>query len=313
MPNTSAVKNLVKSKLTEGIIATLAFFDIYKLPVNAKRIWELLYRVQASFQEVELELIRLARLNIIVYRDGLYALEDWDDKQYKENQQEIEKRWTRVRRYYWLLSAIPFVQHVSVINSVAMGNADKDSDIDFFVVTKPNRLYFVRSLIIVLFKLLGVYKNKSRTNMQFCFGFYITSDKLNIKEIMLPEEDPYLVFWMGTMTPIISLKYYEKFIKENKWIFAWLPNLRTMNRLEFYRKLHPSEMLKMTLELLCYIPAAIFEPLLRRIHVNHTFKLPENHWGTSSTVANKQMLKLHALDPRKEIRQKFRTILNSLK
>jgi hypothetical protein len=44
---------------------------------------------------------------------------------------------------------------------------------------------------------------------------------------------------------------------------------------------------------------------LRKIHIRHTFRLPENHWKTSSTIANKDMLKLHALDPRKDLRDSF--------
>jgi hypothetical protein len=309
MPNTLA-KTLVKSKLTEAIIATLAFFDIYKLPLPGRRVWELLYRVQATPEAVTLELHRLAQLGIIVHKDGLYALEDWDAKKRQANQVEIEKRWTRIRKYYWILSSVPFIEHVSVINSVAMGNADHESDIDFFIVTRPGRLYFVRSAIIALFKMLGVYKNKRHVNMRFCFGFYITSDSLSIRDLLLPGEDPYMVFWLGTITPIFSLKYYEKLIKENRWIHSWLPNFKTMQRLEMYRKLKPQIALKRFLEMACYLPALLLEPLLRKIHIRHTFQLPENNWKTSSTIANRTMLKLHALDPRKDLRQKFHSILS---
>jgi hypothetical protein len=311
MQNTSTAKNLVKSKLTEGIIATLAFFGIYQVPLSAQRIWELLYRVSATREQVDLELERLVTLNAIVYRDGLYALREWDEKKRQENLQEMDKRWTRVRKYYWLLSAIPFVEHMSVINSLSLGTADENSDIDFFIITKPNRLYFVRSLIIIMFKLLRVYKGKGKINMKFCFGFYVSSSSMNIKRVMLAQEDPYLVFWMGSMVPIISLKYYERFMKENRWVYSWLPNFRGLSRLDFYRTLTPSARLKKFLEAVCYLPAAAFEPLLRKIHIKHTFKLPENHWATSTTIAERNILKLHALDPRKEIRQKFWASLRS--
>ena len=306
-------KPFVKSRLTQGILSTLAFFDIYKLPINTQRVFELLYRVQANEKEVQLELDRLVTLGIIVHKEKKYALTDWDEKTFRDNQIEIEKRWTRIRHYYWLLSIVPFVQHVSVINSVAMGNADSESDIDFFVVTRPNRLYFVRSAIIILFKLLGVYKNKQHVNMRFCFGFYITSDNLAIKSLLLPNEDPYLVFWMATIMPIYSLKYYEKLIKENKWIYSWFPNFKSHYRLEMYRKLKPKDGIKKLLELLFIIPAFLLEPLLRRIHIKHTFNLPENHWKTSSTIANRAMLKLHALDPRKDLRAKFWETLSRYK
>ncbi len=302
-----------KTKVTDGVIATLAFFSLYKLPLSASRVWELLYKIEANFHEVEGELARLHLLGVINCKDGLFALEDWDSGVYQANQQEIEKRWRKIKKYYWALSSIPFIESISVINSVAMGNADSESDIDFFIITKPNRLYFVRTWVILLFKFLGVYKNRTHTNERFCFGFYITSDALSIKSLLLTEEDPYLTFWLATIIPITGERIYEKFMKENRWIYSWLPNFRTEQRLAEVRKLKSFNTLRTFLSGLAAIPAFFMEPILRRIHVRHTFKLPENHWKTSSTIANNQMLKLHALDPRRDLRQKFREVLQNYK
>ncbi len=306
-------KAYTKTKVTEGVISTLAFFDLYKLPLPAQRVWELLYRAEATLSEVELELDRLASSGLIARKNGLYALSDWDESRHLVNQMEIDKRWTIVKKYFWALSSVPFVEHIAVINSVAMGNADSESDIDFFVITKPNRLYFARTWIILLFKLMGVYKNRRVTNERFCFGFYITSDNLSIKELLLAGEDPYLTYWLGTITPITGQNIFERFIKENKWIYSWLPNYRTQFRLETIRNLKPSAFLQKCFSLLFALPAAISEPFLRWYHIRHTFKLPENHWATSSTIANKHMLKLHAIDPRKDIRNKYQNVLNQYK
>jgi hypothetical protein len=306
-------KNYVHEKVTDGILATLAFFDLYKLPVDLQKIWELLYKTEITRAEVERELDRLAKLEVIVSKNGLYALVDWDETNYLGTQMEIDKRWAKIKKYYWLLSSIPFVEYIAVINSVAMGNADSESDIDFFVITRPNRLYFARTWVILLFKLLGVYKNRKVTNERFCFGFYITSDALSIKNLLLPGEDPYLTFWLGTIVPITGERIYEKFMKENRWVYSWLPNFKTAYRLSHIRGLRPASKLKKALEIIFELPAAIFEPLLRRVHIRHTFKLPENHWKTSSTIANRQMLKLHALDPRKDLRQRFQETLAKYK
>jgi hypothetical protein len=303
-------RSYVHEKVTDGILATLAFFYLYKLPVDLQKVWELLYRTSATRAEVERELSRLAALEVIVSKSGLYALEDWDETAYMGNQMEIDKRWAKVKKHYWLLSSIPFVEHVAVINSVAMGNADSESDIDFFVITRPSRLYFVRTWVILLFKLMGVYKNRRMTNERFCFGFYISSDALSIKDLLLPGEDPYLTFWLGTIIPITGERTYEKFMKENRWIYSWLPNFKTAYRLNAVRDLRPWSGLKKTLQAVFALPAILAEPILRRIHIRHTFKLPENHWKTSSTIANRRMLKLHALDPRRDLRQRFQETLN---
>lgn len=70
---------------------------------------------------------------------------------------------------------------------------------------------------------------------------------------------------------------------------------------------------KKIIEVILWIPAEILEPVLRSIHIKHTFSLPENHWKTSSTVANNDMLKLHAIDARESTRKALRDQLSQIK
>ncbi|MGE5298381.1 MAG: hypothetical protein ACM3KM_04420 [Acidobacteriaceae bacterium] len=302
-----------KTALSEAIVSTLSFFHIYSLPLSKERIWELLYRREANFSDVENELNNLVLEKQIIFEHGLYGLQSWNHEVFLSNQKEIERRWTRVKRYFWLLSAIPFVEHMSVINSMAMGNAGSESDIDFFVITKPGRLYFVRSVIIAAFKFLGVYKTREKENEQFCFGFYMASDRLGLEFMLLPEEDPYMYFWLATILPITGEEAYERFISANAWVKDNIPNFETSQRTKWMDSLKPSRITKRILEALCFLPAILLEPALRKIHIRHTFKLPENHWPTSSTIANKDMLKLHALDPRKDLKKRFHEVLQSLR
>lgn len=297
------------SSTSKAIVSTLSFFHIYNLPLTAERIWQLLYKHQADFKQVDEELENLAKQNLIVRKNFLFALADWDSYVYENNQNEIQHRWAKIKQYYWLLSSLPFVEHIAVINSMALGTADAESDIDFFVITKPKKLYFVRTLVIILFKLLGIYKSKQKINKQFCFGFYVTSDNLQIQNILLADEDPYMSFWAATLTPIYGWTAYQKFIKENQWIRLFTPNFNPEQRQELINQLKPNLFLKILFTIIMYIPSVILEPLLRGIHIRHTYKLPENHWATSSTVANAHMLKLHALDPRKELRTKYYEII----
>jgi predicted nucleotidyltransferase len=306
-------KIAIKNRTQEGLVSTLAFFAIYDLPLTAERIWQLLYRTEATLSQVQAELADLVRSGSVVSQNGLYALKSWDEARYDANQEEIDKRWQRVERYRRILSLIPFVESMAVINSMAMGNADSESDIDFFVITKPKRLYFVRTLVILLFKLLGVYKTRDKMNQQFCFGFYLASDRLGLDWLVLPGEDPYLVYWMATILPLFGQKIYEHFIKENKWLYSSFPNFRTQQRLGQLKSQKFFRRFKRLLEMILWLPAIILEPLLRWVHIRHTYRLPENSWPTSSTVANRWVVKLHALDPRKDLRKKYFEILQNLK
>lgn len=309
MPEISPSRDAVK----KAIVKTMAFFSLYDLPLHLQGIHQLLYKQQATIGEVEAAIKELESNGKLVRKGELYALKTWDEYRLEANRVEIQKRWKKVDRYFWLFSIIPFIDHLSIINSLAFGNAHQESDIDFFVVTKPGRLYFVRSIIIVLFRSLGVYKTRTKVNEQFCFGFYVASNHQNLVSVLLEGEDPHFAFWFASFAPLINKSGYQRLINYNHWIYEYFPNFNWEMRLTYIKEKNITlRLVKGLLEIISIIPCMILEPILRYIHIRHTFKLPENHWATSSTVANKHMLKLHALDPRKELREKFYGVLQSM-
>jgi hypothetical protein len=296
--------------LKSAIIATLAFFALYELPITPKRLHELLLNFSAGLEEVETLLEVLVQDGKIIRAGNLYSINPWNPLSLNVRQTEITKKWNKIDRYFNWLAGLPYVRLVSVINSLAMGTADADSDIDFFVVTENNRLYFVRSLIIVLFRLLGVYKTRQKIKDKFCFGFFVTKDNLNLENLLLAPADPYFLFWLANMRPIVGGQQYWQLMQENSWLSDDFPNFKSMQRLSSVKS--PSffiTSLKLLLEILLWIPSAIIEPILQKIHINHTFKLAENNTVTSSTIANAKMLKLHGHDVRAEIAQAYERLL----
>ena len=309
-------ENLSEARQTQvrtAVLATLAFFSLYDLPLHDKSIHQLLYRTRATLFEVSEALRNLVYLRKVVQKGNLYARADWDETKRTESKLEIEKRWRKVDRFFGLLSIIPFISQLSIINSLAFDNAHMESDIDFFVVTRPNRLYFVRSMIIVIFRLLGVYKTRTKIHEQFCFGFYVTTKDPDLAKILIHGEDPLFAFWFASFAPLLGKLGYEQLVSANRWIYDYFPNFEPRTREVYLKKVSPVlSFIKFFLEIVFFIPAMVLEPLLRAIHIRHTFNLPENHWPTSTTIANDHMLKLHALDPRKEIREKFHNVIKNL-
>lgn len=297
----------------DAILATLAFFSIFQVPIDFEKLYKFLYKQQASRQDLKKILDELLANKKIVQQGNLYALTAWDKKVYLQNQEEIKKRFNKIRRFEWLLQMIPFVRSMSIINSLALGTADAQSDIDFFVVTRKRMLYFVRTIVILLFKSLGLYKTKGKIKERFCFGFYTTQDNLDFSSILLSGDDVYFSFWLASMQPVFGESIYFQTIASNNWLNRDFPNLALDKDIFAENKNSKVSMfIKFVLEILLFIPAVVFEPLLAQVHIRHTFKLPENHWETSTTIANPKMLKLHSLDIRKEVRLKFIQILTRL-
>lgn len=302
----SAGRQVQDDKIQKGILAPLAFFGLYGLPLGREKIWQLLYKSQVNREKFDRVLADLVRAGKVYDQDGHFALKPWDSGHLLISQDETSKRWRKLQKYYNLLAAIPFIEHISVIHSLALGNADAKSDIDLLVITRPNRLYFVRSVIIVLFRILGVYKTQAKISEQFCFGYYLTTSNMDISRV--EGQDNFLAFWFASHIPILGMPAHEKFLRSNTWIYKYFPNYQPVAWPEPQIS-NVVAKLKTALEFLLAVPALLAEPLFRFIHIRHTFNLPENHWPTSTTIATADALKLHAVSQRKQLNEAFERAL----
>lgn len=311
-PNPSPARGGEQSAIGRAIIFTLAFFALYELPLSSRRVHELLLNQMATVDEVEQALASLVADNKIIQAGSLYSIKPWNQTTYHTNQIELMKKWAKIDAFFNWLAILPFVRNISVINSLALGTADADSDIDFFVITKPNRLYFVRTVIIVLFRLLGVYKTRQKIKDKFCFGFFVTSKTMSFESLMLKPQDPYFLFWLASMRPVLGGQAYWQLMQANQWLTEYFPNFKPMQRLSSAVKPNPVvSVVKFLFEIILWLPATLLEPVLRRIHINHTFKLAENNTTASSTIANASMLKLHAYDVRAEVAAAYEQALQN--
>lgn len=300
----------ITTDLDSGILASLSFFSLYGLPLSKHRIFELMYKVSGSREQINQRLDVMVQQGRVQRTADLYSLKPWKQDRFAVNKLEMEKRWQKIQRYSGILRLIPYIEHLSIIHSLAIGNVDQESDIDFFVITKPNRLYFVRSVIIVLFKFLGVYKTRKKIKEQFCFGYYLTTKNLNLAE--LEGKDDFLAFWYAAHIPIFGRGVHEDLVQANPWIYEYFPNFQGDARNRYFSESILLSLVKKVLEILLFLPAILAEPVLRKIHITHTFNLPENHWPTSLTVASRDMLKLQALSQRQQINNAFAAVLQNL-
>ncbi|MBI2607943.1 MAG: hypothetical protein HYW51_03915 [Candidatus Doudnabacteria bacterium] len=300
------------SEIERGILSTLIFFNIFQVPATKERILALLYQTKTNLSELNNNLNQLLNQGKIFKRGAYYALSQADLDRYEQKLTLVNKQWQKVFRFYWLLYLLPFVRQISIINSLALNNTNEKSDIDFFVITSPRRLYVARSIIIVILKLFGLYKTKYKVKDRFCFGFYVTKKHQDLSRVLIPGSDPLFAFWFASFLPLYGREDYLEFMKQNQWIYDYLPNFEPDSC--FQKLKEPSFILKVikkTLEIIFWLPAELLEPLARLVHIRHTFSLPENHWPTATTIAEKDILKLHALDPRKDFKAEFQNRLNT--
>lgn len=112
------------------------------------------------------------------------------------------------------ISAFPFISGICISGGLSKKYYDDHSDIDYFIITKPNRLWICRTLFILFFKTLSKDKKK-----QYCLNYFISEADLQINDynIFVATELAYLL-------PTVNYKVYQQLIEKNNWYKTQFPN-----------------------------------------------------------------------------------------
>lgn len=308
-------KYYMNSKLIKDkILQTLLFFSIRFRPLNLNELYLYLYSdKKIDFKTLKDNLLKLVQDKKIVQWGQYYFLKK-DKLKINDYQKQfplIKKNWRKAIFTAKILRFVPFVRMVAVINSLSFNVATSNSDIDLFIITANHRLYTARTLIILVLKFFGLYKNKKNYRGKMCLGFYITEQNLNIEKIALKPYDPYFYFWFVSLTPLWGIKIYEKFIRHNLWIKKYFANFSADKKLQLANDriiTHSVSILwlqKIKEFFFFGCVGDLWERILSNIHIKHTLSLPENHSKNSTTIARKNILKLHADDRRTSYKNEF--------
>lgn len=101
----------------------------------------------------------------------------------------------------------PFVEGVGISGSLSKGTLDEDGDFDYFVITRPNRLWLARTLLIAYKKVFLLNSRK-----QFCLNYFIDSDHLSIEDRNL-----FTATEVATLIPVCG-NALVVFRNQNQWI-----------------------------------------------------------------------------------------------
>ena len=221
--------------------------------------------------------------------------------QVKESVSDIEERlWFKVKKYVPPLAFIPWILFVWVGNSLSMNSCHKNSDIDLFIITRPNRLWTVRILTTLYFTLLGQRKTARKHAGKFCLSFFVTEDSLDFSNFAIAD-DIYLYFWIVFLKPIVDKENtYEHFLEAQKsWAdFTEYKNIFEENRqyvndwwkTQFLWKIEKSWKIWDTIE-----------TFLKKIFLPKTQKSFLKLGKPFGVIITDDILKFHDRDRRKEI------------
>ncbi len=201
------------------VLKTLLYFSIFKYPLTIEELF--IFSDIASKKEMNTQLNFLLEKGIIFKFERFYT--DSNDmsliKRRLEGNLMAEQIMPKAKKVAKLISKFPYVESVNISGSLSKGFYDKDGDIDFFIITKPNRLWVSRTFLILYKKILLLNSRK-----YFCVNYFISSNQLEISE-----KNRFTATELLTLIPLYGKNVFNSFIKENKWHNLYFPNAKDHN------------------------------------------------------------------------------------
>ncbi len=211
------VKN--DTTLYSSVVKTLLYYNIFNYPLKATEVFNFLHRNGVEEQDVKASLEQLTAQKIIFSNGELYSIQRdpsifskriIGNEQAKQSMPLAFKVAQRIGRF-------PFVRAVMASGSLSKDYMDDDSDLDFFVITAPRRVWITR-LLLALYKRLFL----RNTHKLFCTNYFIDTDHLEIEEKNL-----FTATELATLIPLYGHDFYPLLMDANKhWVKKQFPNCR---------------------------------------------------------------------------------------
>lgn len=202
--------------MRRSILRTLAYFDIFSYPLTADEIYHNLGDNHTNLEEVKSVLKSLSENKFVYQKDKFFLLKDNDNyiDRRKSGNNLAENSLKTAKRVSRLISRFPFIRGILLSGSISKGFMEMDSDIDYFIITHPNRVWFSK-LTLMLFKKIFLFNSKKI----FCVNYFVDSENLEIHE-----KNIFTATETVTLLPTFGKDFYEQFYEKNSWTKEFYPN-----------------------------------------------------------------------------------------
>jgi len=219
--------------MENAILKTLSYFDLFDYPLTKEELARFLWQERMQdIGDLDNTLDYLVGSGAIDSKSSFYFLPQRAITIVSRGRAllQSEHKLKRARRAAWLIRSIPFLRAIFVCNSVGALQARDESDIDFFIITTPGRIWLVRFFTNLILRLCGLRTYGDRRANRVCLSFYLDTAHLDFSNWRVADEDVYLAYWLGQLLPLYDPEnYYQKLLVANTWVSDLLPNVTSPN------------------------------------------------------------------------------------
>lgn len=212
----SATEKIQLSPATSAVFKVLAYFDVFKYPLTLPEIEKYATFRFHHLSEVE-EALGFLTERLIIFQFGeFYSLRNEFCLITRRTTGNLAafNIYKKAQKRAALIHLFPFVRSVNVSGSLSKNYFDDSTDIDYFIIAEPGRLWLCR-LLLTFYKKVFLFNSRK----YFCINYYIDSNHLEI-----PDKNLFSATEIVTLRNMSGCDYYERFVSANKWVNDYFPN-----------------------------------------------------------------------------------------
>src|SRR3990167_6864469 len=208
--------------LSQSILATFSYHDIFDYPLTAAEIHQYLIGRLVSKKVLTDQIDLLVGSKLISEKKGYYFLRGCSKivSLRKQRQKYSKSKFKKAHFFAQVLKVIPSLKLVAISGALAMQNSHKNDDIDLVLITSRGTLWTTRFLANIL---LLPYKRDpkgAKVSNRACLNVFLDESGLKISP-----QNLYLAHEICQMKPIWDRDgMYQRFMNANGWIKKFLPN-----------------------------------------------------------------------------------------
>lgn len=225
---------------------TLGYSQVFGFPLTAYEVWvRLIVKSTDSTSHVntvsrpitETEVLKTLRSlsieGMLGERDGYYFFPEHEvdvvDRKKREALSQI--KWQEVTSFVEQIRHIPWIQGVAVTGSLAVNSSSPGDDIDFMIITSPNRLWLSRVWISWLAQLQGKRRSWKREDQNsWCFNLWLSEDRLRMPLGLQTLYGAYELCQARWVYSQPGSGVAMTFLRENNWAKWYIPHFYAQKR-----------------------------------------------------------------------------------
>lgn len=297
--------------LEKSILSTIVYFDIFNFPLTSFEIWKNLYsKDEYNLKDIVDCLNNSDFLKLkINHKDSFYFLKNRESiiEKRKSNYLHSYKKYKNGMKFIKFISNFHFIKAVFIANSMSIDNARNDSDIDLFVITRKNRIWLARMVLVLIAQILNLRPTEKSKKDKICLTIFLDEKNLNLKKVCA-ENDIYYIYWINQVVPIFDpSNIYSRFISENSWSREDIKNIFEYNT--GYKRFIDNVLYKKIIRKITKLFSInLFNEISRKIEMDMfplSIKEIIKNGNTEDVYVDDTIIKLHNNNNRKHFHELF--------